>query len=115
MESPPANKNCVTHDDTSVQLDKTMQANNSDNDYDHQQASFLMLRAEVISSKKGTETMQTKLVRIFSVLHEADDSIAFTPFKSDIDKTTAGLVTSSHSTTITSPDTLPHSITSLGK
>ena len=44
-----------------------------------------------------------------------NDSIAFTPFKSDIDKTIDGLVPSSHSTTITSPDALPQSITALGK
>ena len=52
VDSPPENKNRVTHDDISIQSDTTMQANNNDNIYEHQQVSFLMLRTEGISSKK---------------------------------------------------------------
>ena len=46
-------------------------------------ATYLLIQAEVPASKKGTDTMKKHLTNIYKTIKEADDSAAFSIYKSE--------------------------------
>ena len=68
-------------DDMSVQT--TPAGNGTKSEVAHNYATYLLFRAEVPASKKGTETMKTQLANIYSTIKEADEKAAFSIYKSE--------------------------------
>ena len=95
--------------------DTVMHGNDSAATTSHRYCSFMLLRTEVVASKKGTETMREQFSTIMSTLREADDSLAFSPYKSEIEQGSDGGVISSQANLLVNPAALPSSITALGR
>ena len=77
--------------------------------------SYLLLRAAVPESKKGTATMKTKFQEIFSLLLEADESSILSIFKTDPTPAEDGSFVSPANKVLTATQDFPDSITSLSK
>ena len=98
-------------DDSSV---VTMQVDNSSNpSFSH--VSFLMLRANVNASKKGTDTMRSVFIKLHKALKEADNTITFTQYKTDPVIDQSGRVQSNSSLNLQDTSAYPTSITALSK
>ena len=80
----------------------------------HNSNFFLLVRATVPPAKKATETMREKFQKILSILRDADNDVAITPYKTDT-TLSDDKVTTSPSAAITTTDRIPQSITALSK
>ena len=92
----------------------TAKATNKD-DIVHPCCSYLLLRVEVSEAKKGTELMRSSFAKIFSILQDADDTVALTVFKSEPSTDDDGNYLTSSATILTAPENFPSSITALNK
>ena len=77
--------------------------------------SFLLVRATVSTSKKGTETMRAKFIELLTTLKEADDTCSLSIYQLDPIPTDEGTYSSIASKLITQPDKMPDSITAMSK
>ena len=77
--------------------------------------SYLLLRATVKESKKGTATMKAKLQEVFSLLLEADETAILSFFQTDPTTNSNGFFTVNVKKVLTSPQSFPDSITGLSK
>ena len=96
--------------------DETIIADNSDPSHKlYDGVAYLQLRVEVEKSKKGTQTMRTKLQEVFKFIQDADDSAALSIFKTDPTPNSEGLHPAPHNKILSTPAKFPDSITSLSK
>ena len=102
--------NVIESDDDTV-----MHGNDSNASMSHKYASFLLLRTEVAASKKGTEAMKTQLATLLLTLREADESLALTPYKSELELGSDEQVVTAKSNLLSDSEALPTSITALGR
>ena len=79
-------------------------------------ATFLTFAFEVPKSAKGSETMRLQISKLFKILRDADDSLAFSHYKLDSTLATdTNLHLTSTSLVIQDPDDLLTSITAMSK
>ena len=97
--------------DTVKQTNGTMEGNTIDREF----FSFLQVRFTVNASKKGTVAMREKLQTLIKTFREADESLVFTVYKTDSNKSNANLYTCAEKNTLQNPKDIPDSITAIGK
>ena len=100
-------------DDGSVDTHK--QGNSKSSHVINKCVSFLLVRATVPTSKKGTETMRAKYVELLTTLKEADETCGLSIYQSDPVPNEDGTYTSVPSKLITNPTKIPESITTISK
>ena len=107
-------QNMDIDDDVSTSTDTA--TNKSQKTLAKNHATFLTFAFTVPKSVKGSETMRLQLSKLFTILHDADDSLAFSHYKleSTLDTETNQQLTST-SLAIRDPDDLPTSITAMSK
>ena len=76
---------------------------------------FLSFQVGVAKSNKGSEEMRTKIMALFKILRQVNNSLVFSHFKQDttIDSDTDSFETDT-STVISDPTEVPTSITMMG-
>ena len=104
------------HDDDTMSVDTPIGNNKSGTYIDTEHTSFLYFRFKVEASKKGSETMRTKIQSLFKILQIADSDICFSHYKLDIEKDSEGNSTPiSDTLVVEDPDDISESITGMSK
>ena len=103
------------NDDSSVDTVKQTNGTMEGNIIDREFFSFLQVRFTVNASKKGTVAMREKLQTLMKTFREADESLVFTLYKTDSNKSNANLYTCAEKNTLQNPKDIPDSITAIGK
>ena len=96
-------------------VDTQRQSNGKNSEVLHTSVSFLLVRATVPASKKGTETMQKKFTDLLTTLQEADETCGLSIYQSDPVMNDEGKYASKTTKLITQPNSMPDSITALSK
>ena len=68
-----------------MSIDTEKGHNKSDTSVNAQFTSFLYFRFKVKASKKGSETMRTKILELFKIMQVADHDVCLSHYKLDID------------------------------
>ena len=100
----------------SVDSNATKVVDNTTNKTSSTYVTFLSFQIGVEKAIKGTEEMRNKIIALFKILRQADDTVAFSHYKLDaiIDPDTA-LFSTTSSLVISDPSDVPTSITRMGK
>jgi len=99
-----------------MSIDTPIGNNKSGTYIDTEFTSFLYFRFKVEASKKGSETMRTKIQSLFKILQIADSDICFSHYKLDIEKDSEGNSTPiSDTLVVEDPDDISESITGMSK
>ena len=112
------NKQAKNHHNTDVEMadDETIEATNGPTRRrSFNCVSFLQLRAEVSASKKGTATMKSKFQEIYKILLDADKTTCLSIYQTDPILDDNNKYTIEPSKIITSPNSIPDSITAMSK
>ena len=105
-----------TQDAMSVDSNSTNAADNTSDVVITPYVSFLSLQIGVDKSSKGSEEMRNKIIALFKILRLADETIAFSTYKTDaIADSTTKLFSTPSSAAIEDPKDVPTSITAMGK
>ena len=123
VSTPPRSANHNTSpispdndENMSVNSESTNAADNTTDTIFSPFVTFLSLQIGVAKATKGSEEMRSKIMDLFKILRQADDTIAFSVYKTDavIDVDT-NLYPTANSMVISDPEDIPTSITMMCK
>ena len=90
--------------------------NKSDTSVNAQFTSFLYFRFKVKASKKGSETMRTKILELFKFMQVADPDVRLSHYKLDIDTDNDGnILPIPEKFVVENSDDISQSITGMSK
>ena len=84
--------NTDTNDEDAMSVDTQKGNNKSDTSITTQFTSFLYIRFKVRASKKGSETMRTKIQELLKIMQVSDPDVCLSHYKLDIDTDNDGTI-----------------------
>ena len=109
-------KNTDTNDEDGMSVDTPKGNNKSDTSITTQFTSFLYFRFKVRASKKGSETMRTKIQELLKIMQVSDPDVCLSHYKLDIDTDNDGnILPISEKFVVETSEDIPESITGMSK